>query len=94
MTPIDPLQSNHHNQRESMAPPYVDENPIRELVQQGMDIAENEKRDAVIDIYETRARASDDPSRALDDIEYGSNEGPAVPAEVAAMHEKQMPEDG
>ena len=92
MTPIDPVQTDQNEQRKSMAPPYVDENPNRALVEQGMDTAENEKRDAVIDIYETRALTSEDPSRALDDIEYGSNEGAAIPAEVAAMHEKKIPE--
>lgn len=94
MTPIDPVQTNHHDQRESMAPPYVDENPNLALVEQGMDLAEDERREAVADDYEANALVSDDPSEALDDIDYQSSEGASISPEIAAMHEEEDLDDG
>lgn len=76
-----------------MAPPYVDEDPNEEMVEQGLEIAENETRDAVLSDYEADALQSEDPSEALDDIDYESSEGAAISPEVAAMHEESVPED-
>lgn len=73
-----------------MAPPYVDEDPELAMLQEGLDTAENEIRDAVADAYEARARLSDDPQAALDDIDYTEAEEPSVTPELAALHEESV----
>lgn len=93
MTPIDPVETTRVDPRNSMAPPYVDEDPNGALVELGLDVAEDEARDAVADDYEASARLSDDSSEELDDIDYESSEGAAISPEVAAMHEETVPED-
>ena len=76
-----------------MAPPYVDDDMNIELVQQGLDVAENETRDAVADSYEASARLSDDPLASLDDIDYLEGEDESTLPELAAMHEDLIPDD-
>jgi hypothetical protein len=73
-----------------MAPPYVDEDPELAMLQEGLDAAENEIRDAVADAYEAGARRSDDPQEALNDIDYTEAEEPSVTPELAALHEKSV----
>jgi hypothetical protein len=70
MNPIDPKETTRPQDETPMAPPFVDENTEREAVERGLDVAENETRDAVTDIYEGAARRSDDPEESLDDIDY------------------------
>lgn len=70
-----------------MAPPYVDEDVNLELVQQGLDEAEDETRDAVADAYESNARLSDDPVESLDDIDFSEAEDISTTPELSAMHE-------
>lgn len=78
-----------------MAPPYVDEDPNQALVEQGVDEAENELREAVADDYEASARLSDDADEELDDIDFAATDGESGEApEVAAIHEDSiLPED-
>lgn len=94
MTPIDPVQPATVDPKSSMAPPYVDEDPNLALVQQGVDEAENEIREAVADDYEASAKLSDDVDEELDDIDFSSTDDSAEAPEVAAIHEESMlPED-
>lgn len=53
-----------------MAPPFVNEDVNIESVQDGMDAAENDTRDAVTDAYEATALESEDPEEELNDIDY------------------------
>lgn len=76
-----------------MAPPYVDEDPEIAMLQEGLDAAENEIRDAVADAYEAQARLSDEPAEALDDIDYTEAEDASTTPELAAMHEEFIPGD-
>ncbi len=85
MTPIDPVQTATADPKPSMAPPYVDEDPNLTLVQQGVDEAENEIRDAVADDYEASARLADDADEELDDIDFAATEDSATVPEVAAI---------
>jgi hypothetical protein len=70
-----------------MAPPYVDDDVNIDLVQQGLDEAEDETRDAVADAYEASARLSDEPSESLDDIDFNEAEDSSTTPELSAMHE-------
>lgn len=91
MTPIDPVKPATADPRSPMAPPYVDEDPNLALVEQGMDVADDETRDAVADDYEASARLSDDPDEELDDIDFMRAEKESQSPEVAAMHEEFIP---
>jgi hypothetical protein len=53
-----------------MAPPYVDEDLNLGSVQDGMEAAENDTRDAITDAYEANALESEDPEEELNDIDY------------------------
>ena len=87
MTPIDPATPASADPRSPMAPPYADDNVNVDLVQQGLDEAEDETRDAVADAYEASARLSDEPLESLDDIDFNEAEGISSPPELAAIHE-------
>lgn len=76
-----------------MAPPYVDEDPDMEMVEQGLETAENETRDAVADAYEASARLSDEPQESLDDIDFTEGEEASTTPELAAMHVETIPTD-
>jgi hypothetical protein len=88
MTPIDSAIFASADPRSPMAPPYVDEDVNIDLVQQGLDEAEDETRDAVADAYEASARLSDDPSESLDDIDFTEAEDLSTSPELSAMHEE------
>lgn len=87
MMPIDPVQPASSVQQNPMAPPYVDEDPNAEMVKKGLDVAENEKRDAVVDSYESAALSSDEPEAALDDINYPKAADPSATPELSAIKE-------
>lgn len=70
-----------------MAPPYVDDDVNVDLVQQGLDEAEDETREAVADAYEASARQSDEPVESLDDIDFTEAEDLSATPELSAMHE-------
>lgn len=91
MSTTDPNSPSRPDSRSTMAPPYVDEDPNDAMVEQGLDIAEDEAREAVAEEYEESALLSDDPSESLDDIDYASSEGAAISPEEAAMHEETLP---
>jgi len=93
MNPIKPNTDTAVDSRSSMQPGFLEEDPDIELVQQGLEVAENELRDAVADAYEASARLSDDPVAALDDIDYAEGEEPSTTPELAAMHEEFLPSD-
>ncbi|RYD74047.1 MAG: hypothetical protein EOP84_20555 [Verrucomicrobiaceae bacterium] len=94
MTPIDPAQPATADRKNSMAPPYVDEDPNLALVQQGVDEAENEIREAVSDGYEANALLSDDSEGELDDIDFSSGDDSSTAPEIAAIHEETvLPDD-
>ncbi len=93
MPPVNPVPSSAVDPRSPMAPPYIDEDEEIQLVQQGLDAAENEVRDAVADAYEARARLSDDPSEAFDDIDFTEAEDRSTTPELAAIHVEYIPSD-
>jgi hypothetical protein len=93
MTPIDPAQAVPPTRKSPTAPPYVDEEPNISLVEQGMEVAEDETRDAVADAYEASARLNQDPGESLDDIDYVEAEEDETAPELAAMHVETIPEE-
>jgi len=88
MVPIDPKTPASADPRSPMAPPYVDDDVNVDLVQQGLDEAEDETREAVADAYEASARLSDDPLESLDDIDFTEAEDLSTSPEFSAMHEE------
>ena len=86
MTPIDPAEYASQDPRPPMAPPYVDENPNLASVRQGMDVAEDERREMVADDYELAARGDDDAEDELDDIDRTLEEGTDEAPELQAIH--------
>lgn len=93
MTPIDPATAVSPFTRSATAPPYVDEDPNIDLVQQGLDAADDEIRDTMAEVYETRALASDEQSESLDDVDFTEAEEESSAPELAAMHEEFIPSD-
>ena len=93
MTPIDPAQAVPPTRRSPTAPPYVDEEPNIALVEQGLELAEDETRDAVAEAYEEGARQSEDSEEAMDDIDYVEAEDDETAPELAAMHVESIPEE-
>ncbi|WP_035609329.1 hypothetical protein [Haloferula sp. BvORR071] len=93
MTPIDPVQVIPSTRKASTAPPYVDEDPNISLVEQGLEVAEDETRDAVADAYEASAlrNGSEDATDAMNDIDYVEAEDSSEAPELAAMHEESIP---
>jgi len=91
MTPIDPAKAVPPTRRSATAPPYVDEDPNITLVEQGLELAEDETRDAVAEAYEEGARESADPAESMDDIDFTEAEDSSIPPELAAMHEDALP---
>lgn len=87
MAPIDPKTPASADPRPPMAPPYVDDDVNIALVQQGLDEAEDETREAVADAYEASARLSDEPVESLDDIDFTEAEDLSTTPELSAMHE-------
>ncbi len=88
MNPIDPVNFGSDDPRPPMAPPYIDEDPYLDSVKEGMDLAEDEKRELVADNYEALALEEDDPAESLDDIDRTLEDGGDEAPEVAAIHEK------
>ncbi|MEK7952388.1 hypothetical protein [Luteolibacter soli] len=76
-----------------MAPPYVDEDANEAMVEQGLEAAEDEMRDAVADTYEEGARESTDPQEMMDDIDYGEAEEDEGTPEIKAIHGERLPEE-
>jgi hypothetical protein len=93
MTPIDPVTPTTADPRSSFAPPYVDDDPNSELVQLGLDEAEDETREAVADAYEASALLSDEPEESLDDIDFTESEQVTGLPEIAAIHEEWIPSE-
>ncbi len=93
MNPIDPVTPTITNPQSSFAPPYVDEDPDAELVQLGLDEAEDETRDAVADAYEASALLSDEPEESLDDIDFSASEQDTGFPEIVAIHEEWIPSE-
>ncbi len=87
--PLDPVEPATSDNANPMAPPYVDEDPNRAMVEKGMRVAENEKRDAVVDSYESAAAQSDEPEEALDDIEYPKGADEGSDPELSAIREDE-----
>ena len=67
--PIDPKETTKKSEA-PIAPPFGDEDPESEGVQRGLDVAEDELRSAVADLYEAEALRSDVVEESLDDIDY------------------------
>lgn len=74
MNPIDPKGIVPRRDVSPMAPPFVDDDVNADLVQQGMDVAEDETRKLVSETYESEALQSDEKEEFLDDIEYPEDE--------------------
>ncbi|MES2661416.1 MAG: hypothetical protein V4689_22540 [Verrucomicrobiota bacterium] len=93
MTPIDSAIPACPDPKPPMAPPYVDENPNLELVEEGLAEADNETREAVADGYEADARLSNEPEEVLNDIDFATAEDESSDPEVDAIHEEFIPVD-
>lgn len=93
MTPIDPVTPTITNPHSTFAPPYADEDPDAELVQLGLDEAEDETREAVADAYEASALLSDEPQESLDDIDFTESEQETGFPEITAIHEEWIPSE-
>lgn len=87
MPPIDPVTLASASPLSATAPPYVNEEPNITMVQQGLDLAEDEVREAVTDAYEEGALLSEYPQEALDDIDYEDGDEEPGPPELTAIHE-------
>ncbi|MEO5716516.1 MAG: hypothetical protein ABIT37_23765 [Luteolibacter sp.] len=73
-----------------MAPPYIDEDPNLALVEEGLDAAEDDVREAVADDYEASAKLSDEEDEELDDIDFSDDDGSTTAPELAAIHEESI----
>ena len=93
MPPINPVTRSAVDPPSPMAPPYVDDDDDMAMLQQGLDTAENEIRDAVADAYEADARLSDNPTEMFNDIDFTEAEEPSATPELAAMHVEYIPTD-
>lgn len=82
--PLDPIELDHGDSPQN-TPPFIDENPERDLVQQGLDASEDELRDAADDEF-----GVDPDAPLLDDI--GDEDADLAP-EVVAIHEDRVPID-
>ena len=89
MTPIEPSKVSTADPRSPFAPPYVDDDPEKEMVQMGLNEAEDEIRDAVAAKYEASALVSGDPEASLNDIDFTEGEENSEPSEIKAM--KKVP---
>lgn len=76
-----------------MAPPYVDEDANQAMVEQGLEAAEDEVRDAVADSYEDGARNAAEPQEMMDDIDYSEAEDDETTPEIEAIHGEAVPEE-
>jgi hypothetical protein len=94
MSPIDPVRKGDPSPPAPMAPFLADDNLELGEVEAGMEAAENDTRDALVDIYVNDALISEDPEEALDDIDYSLSDGAAVPPELDAIHGDQMEDLG
>jgi hypothetical protein len=64
------------------------------MVQQGLDEAEDETREAVAAAYEQQALLSDEPEESLDDIDFSEGEQEPGQPELTAMHLEHFADDG
>jgi hypothetical protein len=87
MSPIDPVKIESSSPRPPMAPHFVDEDLNLESVQDGMDAAEDDTRDAVTDVYESNAMQSDHPEEELNDIDYTLSDPGGLSPELDALRE-------
>lgn len=92
MTPNDPARIVPPTHKSATAPPYVDEDPNLALVEQGLEAAENEIREAVADSYESAALRSPSEEENLDDIDFTEAESPSDVPELSAMRLETLPE--
>lgn len=91
MTPLDPQQAVPATDSKIKLPSPPDEHPNQELVQQGLNVAEQERRDAVLDEQEATAMTAANPEARLDEIDRRTGGDSSQPAELGAMHEAPVP---
>jgi hypothetical protein len=75
--PLDPVELAGGDSPRN-TPEYIDENPNRDLIQEGLDISEDERREAANEVY------GEDPSLPIsdeDDDEFAP--------EISAIHERK-----
>jgi hypothetical protein len=75
--PLDPVELADGDSPRN-TPEYIDENPNRDLIQEGLDISEDERREAANEVY------GEDPSLPIsdeDDDEFAP--------EISAIHERK-----
>jgi len=88
MTPIDPKETASPEPQPPMSPPYSDENPNRASVEDGLEVAENETREAVADAYEATARREGNEEELLDSQDLTDEPPVAGAPETSAIHPK------
>ena len=80
--PLDPVElAGGESPRNT--PEFIDENPNRDLVLEGMEVSEDERRDVADDVY------GEDPSLPISDDEEENDE---ISPEISAIH-GQNPND-
>lgn len=89
MNPEDPkypAELSSPDPRPPFAPPFVDEDAENEMVQLGLDEAEDETREAVAGAYEESALVSSEPEETLNDIDFTESEEDSGPPEPRALN--------
>ncbi len=89
MFPLDPVQPAAQSPKSSMAPPYVNEDPNIEAVEQGLEMAEEDIRDAVVDQYEEKAIAAGASEEVLNDISYPKDNAVEGAPEISAIRKEE-----
>jgi hypothetical protein len=85
MTPIDPKETASSDPKPPMAPPFVDENPNRASVEDGLEVAENESRQTVADAYEATAKEEGNEEELLASQELTDDSPGKDAPELAAI---------
>ena len=76
MNPGDPKKVIRPDENSDGAAIREGKDPRGRRRERGLDVAENETREAVTDAYENAARRSEDPQENLDDIDYEEEQAP------------------
>jgi hypothetical protein len=85
MSPLDPKETSSADPKPPMAPPFHDENPNQDAVEQGMSVAEDETREAVTNAYEATAQEEQRDADILEDPSPDETEADGIPTENEAI---------
>lgn len=91
MTPLDPQPSVPSEDTSAKLPEPGEDRLVQDLVDGGLNAAENDLRETVESEEEDRALSSPDPEQNLDDIEHPGASPRQRPAELDAMQRREGP---